>query len=221
MMRIPPTQPNAIGESPVRSFVEGFRFAMSDIPIRSTLLLLTLLSIFALQYSVFLPIYAAQILHGNAGTLGWLMSAAGIGALLGALQFAARTEYKGLARWIAITSTTCGAGLLVFSFANSFWLCAVVLFVVGFAATSQMAATNTIIQRRVPDELRSRLMAVYATMFMGVMPIGALLAGFTAKHIGAPRTSLLFGIAVLIGCMVFISRVVVRVKRPEAVVASD
>jgi len=221
LMRIPRAEPNAIGESPVRSFVEGFRFAMSDIPIRSTLLLLTLLSIFALQYSVFLPIYAAQILHGNAGTLGWLMSAAGIGALLGALQFAARTEYKGLAKWIAITSTTCGAGLLVFSFANSFWLCAVVLFVVGFAATSQMAATNTIIQRRVPDELRSRLMAVYATMFMGVMPIGALLAGFTAKHIGAPRTLLLFGSAVLVGCMVFISRVVVRVKRPEPVVASD
>jgi len=221
MMRIPPTESRHIGESPVRSFVEGFRFAMSDIPIRSTLLLLTLLSIFALQYSVFLPIYAAQILHGNAGTLGWLMSAAGIGALLGALQFAARTEYKGLAKWIAVTSTTCGAGLLVFSFASSFWLCAVVLFVVGFAATSQMAATNTIIQRRVPDELRSRLMAVYATMFMGVMPIGALLAGFTAKHIGAPHTLLVFGIAVLAGCMVFISRVVVRVKRAEPVVASD
>jgi MFS family permease len=221
MMRIPRTESNSIGESPVRSFVEGFRFAMSDIPIRSTLLLLTLLSIFALQYSVFLPIYAAQILHGNAGTLGWLMSAAGIGALLGALQFAARTEYKGLAKWIAITSTTCGAGLLVFSFANSFWLCALVLFVVGFAATSQMAATNTIIQRRVPDELRSRLMAVYATMFMGVQPIGSLLAGFTAKHIGAPRTLLVFGSAVFIGCMVFISRVVVRVKRPEPVVASD
>lgn len=220
MMRIPRTQTKAIGESPVRSFVEGFRFAMADVPIRSTLLLLSMLSIFALQYSVFLPIYASEILHGGPGTLGWLMSAAGIGALLGALQFAARTEYKGLARWIATTCTTCAVGLLVFAFSNSFWLCAIVLFVVGFAATSQMAATNTIIQQRVPDEMRSRLMAVYATMFMGMQPIGALLAGFIAKHIGAPHTLLLFGIAVLIGSLFFASRVALRVKREQPVAAT-
>ena len=213
MMRIPRTPIKAPGESPVRSFIEGFRFAMHDIPIRSALLLLSLLSMFALQYSVFLPIYASDILHGGARTLGLLGSAAGVGAVLGALQFAARTQYKGLARWIAATCITCGIGLLVFSFASSFWLCAVVLFVVGFAATSQMAATNTIVQQRAPDELRSRLMAVYATMFMGVMPIGALIAGGVAKHIGAPRTLLVFGSLVLAGCLVFISRVVLKVKR--------
>ena len=220
MMRIPRTEPNAVGESPVRSFVDGFRFAMMDVPIRSALLLLSLLSLFGLQYSVFLPIYASDILHGGARTLGLLMSAAGVGAVLGALQFAARTEYKGLARWIAATCTTCAVCLLLFSYANSFWLCAVVLFVVGFAATSQMAATNTIIQQRVPDEMRSRLMAVYATMFMGVQPIGALLAGFTAKHIGAPHTLLLFGFAVLTGSLVFVARVAMKVKREQPVPAT-
>lgn len=219
MMRIPRTQANSVGESPVRSFVEGFRFAMTDIPIRSTLLLLSLLSLFGLQYSVFLPIYASDILHGGARTLGLLMSAAGVGAVIGALQFAARTEYKGLARWVAAMCTTCALGLLVFSYASSFWLCALVLFVVGFAATSQMAATNTIIQRRVPDEMRSRLMAVYATMFMGVQPIGALFAGFTAKHIGAPRTLLLFGFAVLVGSLYFAARVPRKVKREHPVPA--
>ena len=217
MMRIKRTQSKRFGESPVRSFIEGFRFAMTDVPIRSALFLLSLLSLFGLQYSVFLPIYASDILHGGARTLGLLMSAAGVGAVLGALQFAARTEYKGLARWIASTCTTCALGLLIFSFATSFWLCSAVLFVVGFAATSQMAATNTIIQQRVPDEMRSRLMAVYATLFMGVMPIGALIAGGVAKHIGAPHTMLLFGIAVLVGCSVFISRVALKMKneKPE------
>jgi MFS family permease len=215
LMRIPRTETNHAGESPVRSFVEGFRFAMHDVPIRSALFLLSLLSIFGLQYSVFLPIYARDILHGGAKTLGLLMSAAGVGAVLGALQFAARTQYKGLARWIAATCTACALGLLLFSFASSFWLCAVVLFAVGFAATSQMAATNTIIQQRVPDEMRSRLMAVYATLFMGVQPVGALLAGGIAKVIGAPHTLLIFGSLVLVGCMVFISRVVMKVKGEE------
>jgi len=215
LMRIEKTPTKNGGESPVRSFIEGFRFAMGDTPIRSALILLSVLSMFGLQYSVFLPIYARDILHGGARTLGLLMSAAGVGAVLGALQFAARTQYKGLARWIGTTCTACGLGLMIFSFATSFWLCAAVLFIVGFAATSQMAATNTIIQQRVPDEMRSRLMAVYATMFMGVMPIGALIAGVVAKHIGAPHTILIFGSAVLAGCLVFISRVVMKVKGEE------
>jgi MFS family permease len=216
MMRINQPETRRSDESPMRSFIEGFRFAMTDVPIRSAILLLSLLSLFGLQYSVFLPIYAQDILHGGAKTLGLLMSAAGVGAVLGALQFAARTEYKGLARWIASTCIVCALCLLIFSFASSFWLCAVLLFVVGFAATSQMAATNTIIQQRVPDEMRSRLMAVYATTFMGVQPIGALLAGVVAKHIGAPHTLMLFGGAVLVGCVAFILVVVTKVNSEKA-----
>ena len=212
LMRIKKTEIKPSDESPLNSLVQGFRFAMSDLPIRSTLLLLSVLSLFGLQYSVFMPIYAQDILKGNARTLGLLMSAAGVGAVLGALHFAARTNYKGLARWIAATSTTTALGILIFSGAKVFWLCAVVLFVVGFAATSQMAATNTLIQNRVPDELRSRVMAVYATMFMGVQPIGALIAGGVAKRIGAPHTLSVFGSMVLLGSLVFVFRVALRTQ---------
>ena len=219
MMRIPRMETKPPDESPIRAFSEGFRFAMTDVPIRSALFLLSTLSLFGLQYSVFLPIYARDILHGDAKTFGLLMSAAGVGAFLGALQFAARTQYKGLARWIGATCTVCAIGLLVISQATSFWLCAVVLFAVGFAATSQMAATNTIIQQRVPDEMRSRLMAVYATLFMGVQPIGALFAGYAAKHMGAPHALLLLGMLVLIACGVFLFRVILRVKPPQSTVA--
>jgi MFS family permease len=219
MMRIERSEGPPAEQSPIRSFIQGFRFAMSDVPIRSALLLLSVLSMFGLQYAVFLPIYAKDILHGGAKALGLLMSAAGVGAVLGALQFAARTQYKGLTRWMATTCTVCGIALMVIAAARTFWLCAVVLFVVGFAATSQMAATNTLIQRRVPDEMRSRLMAVYATMFMGVQPIGALIAGGVAKHLGAPYTLMAFGSIVLIGCMVFITRVVMKVSPGGAVAA--
>lgn len=216
MMRIEPRKSRPKDESPLRSFVQGFQFAMRDVPIRSALLMLSLLSLFGLQYAVFLPIYAHDILHGGAKALGLLMSAAGVGAVLGALQFAARTHYKGLAKWIATTCTTCAIGLIVMSHATSFWLCAAVLFVVGFAATSQMAATNTIIQERVPEELRSRLMAVYATMFMGVQPIGALLAGGVAKRIGTPDALLLLGSIVLAGCIAFIYFVATKFTNSES-----
>lgn len=215
MMKVPPLAKKRSTESPLRSFVSGFRFAMQDLPIRSALLILCVLSLFGLQYSVFLPVYARDILHGQADTLGFLMSAAGIGAVLGALQFAARTEYRGLAKWIGATSTVCALSLVVISRTTSFTVCALMLFVVGFAATSQMAATNTIIQLRAPEELRSRLMAVYATMFMGVQPIGALVAGGLARRIGSPNALLIFGFLVLAGCAVFGWTVVRRASKKE------
>src|SRR6202041_2391602 len=191
--------------------------SMADLPIRSVLLLLSVLSLFGLQYSVFLPIFADSILHGGAKGMSYLMSSAGVGAVIGALYFAGRTSYSGLARWIAGTSLICAIGLIIFSQSKFFLLSLAVIFFVGFAATVQMAATNTIVQNRVPDELRGRVMAVYATMFMGVQPIGSLIAGGVAKRIGAPYTLAGFGTLCFLGIMVFIFRVVMPLQRqPEA-----
>jgi MFS family permease len=221
MMRLDKFEPRASKGSPLQNFVQGFRFAMSDRPIRSALLLLSLMSMFGLQYFVFLPIFANDILHGGVRGLGLLMTFAGIGAVIGALHFAARTNYKGLVEWIAATSTTCALGLILFSQSRVFWLSAVMLLAVGFSATSQMAATNTILQSRVPDELRGRIMAVYATMFMGVQPIGSLIAGGVAKRIGAPWTLTVFGGLVLAGSLFFLFRVVMRLRRPEHAVEAQ
>lgn len=211
-MRLAPVAPKPEGGSPLQNFIEGFRFVMGDVPIRSALLLLSLLSLLGLQYSVFMPIFATDILHGGPRGLGFLMSAAGVGAVIGALHFAARTAYKGLARFIAVTSSICAAGLIVFSQSQLFLLSAGVLAVVGFAATAQMAATNTIVQNRVSDELRGRVMAVYAAMFMGVQPIGALFAGIIARHIGAPLTLTIFGSVCLAGTLLFVFRVLLRIE---------
>jgi MFS family permease len=109
----------------------------------------------------------------------------------------------------------CSVCLLIFSQSKVFWLSIVVLFIVGFAATSQMAATNTTVQNRSPEQLRGRLMAVYATMFMGVQPIGALLAGGLAKRFGAPMTLAIFGSVCLLGSLLFAAWVVLRVRPAE------
>jgi MFS family permease len=112
-------------------------------------------------------------------------------------------------------SIICAIGLIGFSQSHLFWISCAVLFVVGFAATSQMAATNTTVQNRVPDELRGRVMAVYATMFMGVQPIGALLAGGIAKKIGAPATLAIFGTLCLAGSLVFAAWVMMRLRAAQ------
>jgi len=215
MMRLEKFEPRANKGSPLQNFVEGFRFAMSDRPIRSALLLVSLMSIFGLQYSVFMPIFARDILHGGPRMLGLLMLCAGVGAVNGALHFAARTDYKSLVEWIAGTSTACALGLILFSQSRAVWLSAVMLVAVGFSATSQLAATNTIVQNRVPDELRGRIMAVYATMFMGVQPLGALIAGGVAKRFGAPHALTAFGTVCLLGSLLFVFRVAMRLGQPE------
>lgn len=212
MMRIERDQARASKGSPLQNFVQGFRFVMGDWPIRSALLLVSLMSMFGLQYSVFLPIFARDILHGGPDRLGVLMSFAGVGAVIGALHFAARTDYKALAEWIAATSTACALGLILFSESRIFWLSAAMLLIVGFSATSQLAATNTVVQARVPDELRGRVMAVYATMFMGVQPLGALVAGGLAKRIGAPYALSAFGSICLLGSLYFALRVAMRLR---------
>jgi MFS family permease len=215
-MRVAPVVLQPRKDSAWQNFTQGFRFAMADLPIRSVLLLLSVLSLFGLQYSVFLPIFADSILHGGAKGMSFLMSSAGVGAVIGALYFAGRTNYTGLARWIAGTSLVCSVGLIVFSQSRNFPLSALTIFIVGFAATTQMAATNTIVQSRVPDELRGRVMAVYATMFMGVQPIGSLIAGGIAKRIGAPYTMTIFGLLVLVASAVFVFRVVMRLPQAAA-----
>jgi MFS family permease len=214
-MRIEKKAIKAQDGSPFQSLIQGFRYAMHDLPMRSALLLLSMLSLFGLPYSVFLPIFADDILHKGKIGYGFLMSTAAVGALLGALHFAARTSYKGLARWIAGTSAVSAVGLVIFSQSRAYWLSLLSLLVVGFAATVQMAATNTTVQSRVPDELRGRLMAVYATMFMGIQPIGSLLAGGVARRIGAPYTIALFGMILMVGSVIFFFRVVLRVEREK------
>jgi MFS family permease len=216
MMRLEKFERRVHKGSPLQNFLQGFRFAMSDRPIRSALLLVSLMSIFGLQYSVFMPIFAHDILHGGPRMLGLLMFCAGVGAVNGALHFAAWTNYKSLVEWIAGTSTACALGLILFSQSRVIWLSAVMLVVVGFSATSQLAATNTIVQNRVPDELRGRIMAVYAMMFMGVQPIGALIAGGVAKRFGAPRALTVFGTVCLLGSLFYVFRVAMRLGDTQA-----
>jgi MFS family permease len=117
-----------------------------------------------------------------------LMGATGIGAVLGALNVAARTGVKGLAAMTGRACAAFGACLALFALSHWFWLSLVMLIPVGFSLMTQMACTNTLIQTMVPDHLRGRVMALYSVMFMGMAPFGSFLAGALAEKIGAPAT---------------------------------
>jgi MFS family permease len=167
-----------------------------------------------------MPIFAAKVLHGNARTLGVLMGATGVGALGGALTLASRSGVKGLGRWVAIACASFGTALILFSLSRWYFLSVALLVPVGFAMMVQMASSNTLIQAMVPDRLRGRAMAVYSMMFMGMAPIGALLSGWSADHIGAQWTIGLGGVIAIIGAAVFARYLPkIRVEARELILA--
>ena len=205
-MKIAPRMRPAEAASPFEHIAEGFRFVRGTGPIRSLLLLIGLVSLVAMPYAVLMPVFAAKILHGNARTLGILMTAAGVGALIGALMLAGRRGVAGLGRMVALACGGFGVALILFSFSKTWALSALLLVPVGFSVMTQMGATNTLIQSMVPDRLRGRTMAVYSMMFLGMAPFGALLSGWSADHIGAPKTVALGGVIAIVGALVFARR---------------
>jgi len=203
MMRLPPFQPPKKKVSALEHVAEGFRFVRETGPIRALLLLLGLVSLVAMPYAVLMPIFANRILHGGARALGILMGATGVGAVSAALTLAAKKGLKGLGQWVPIAAACFGLSLILFSFSRIFWLSVVLLVPVGYSVMLQMSSTNTLIQAMVPDHLRGRVMAVYAMMFMGMAPIGSLLAGVVAHHIQAPMTVAAGGMLAILGAGIF------------------
>lgn len=220
MMNIQPKEILKSTDSAVQKIIEGFRFVGTTAPIRALLLLLGLVSLMGMPYAVLMPIFADQILHGGARGLGMLMGAAGLGALIGALTLASRNGIKGLGRWVAFASAAFGVSLILFSLSHTFWLSLILIIPVGFSLMVQMASSNTLIQTMVPDELRGRVMAVYSMMFMGMAPIGALLAGVLAGNIGAAETVALGGAVCIVGAIIFGWRLpALRYEAKEIIVA--
>jgi len=185
------------------SVVEGFAYSWHTKPVRALLLLLGLVSLMGMPYSVLMPIIADRILGGGPNAYGLLLSASGLGALAGAATLTLRRHIRGLGQWVAVSSVGFGVTLIAFSFSRSLWLSALLLVPAGFFVMVEMAASNTLIQSMIPDRLRGRVMAVYSMMFMGMAPLGALVAGAVAAPLGAPATVAIGGAVCVAGGAIF------------------
>jgi MFS family permease len=201
----------------LEGFREGFHYAFGFVPIRNILLLIALVSMMGMPFTVLMPIFAKDILHGGPHTLGFLMGATGVGALTGALTLASRKSVLGLGRWIPAAAAIFGLGLVAFSISHVFWLSMFLLFVVGVGMMTQMASSNTILQTISDDDKRGRVMSFYTMSFMGMTPFGSLFAGSLASTIGAPATLLMSGIVCILGAAVFARQLPVLRKEIRAI----
>ncbi len=185
----------------LHELAEGVRYAFGRSSIRGLLILVAFMSLVGMPFSVLLPVYAKDILGGNSDTYGWLLAASGMGALCGSAYLATRKNAAGLGRDIVRSIALFGAGLVLFAFSRVLWFSMVLMALVGFGMIVQMAASNTLIQTRVEDDKRGRVMSFFAMAFMGMMSVGSLLAGSAAHRIGAPLTLFACGAACLAGAL--------------------
>jgi MFS family permease len=189
MMRLPKKQ-NRIASSggALAQALEGFRYVWNHRRVLTILSLFTVVGVFGWSYSVLMPAFAHDVLHLGANGYGLLMAGSGVGALAAALTVASaghmlptRTMALG-GVWIFSTA------LVLFAFTRNLYLGMILLALVGFGLVLYFSTSNTVLQSIVPDEMRGRVMGIWALIFGGMIPLGSLEAGLMADFLGTPAT---------------------------------
>lgn len=182
---------------------EAFNFVRRTGPVGALLLLLGLISFMGLRYEILMPVYTREMLHGGPKEFGFLMGASGVGAILGSLVLATLGNLRTLGDWVGLAAAGFGGSLVLLSFSHSFRVSILVMLVIGFTMVTQLDASNTLVQRIVPDEMRGRVMAIWTMMLSGLAPFGSILVGLLAQRFTARRTFAAGGMACVMGAMAF------------------
>ena len=190
-------------ESVMLQLKEGFLYAFNFMPIRTILMLLSVISLVSGGVQALMPVFARDIFHGGSRSLGILMASSGLGALAGAIYLAGRRSVVGLGKVIAWTAALFGTGVIIFSKISVLIIAMPVLLFSGFGMMVQMASSNIILQTIVEEDKRGRVMSFYTMAFMGLSPFGSLLSGYLAAKTGANNTLLWGGSFCILAAVIF------------------
>jgi MFS family permease len=206
MMKIKARQTINKGHVILNELKEGLKYTFGFPPIKHLIYLLGIVNLMGMSYQVLMPVFAKEILNGGSHTYGFLMGAAGFGAILGALFLASRETVIKLGRIVPAATILSGTGLIVLSFTRFFPLSLFFMLIIGLGLMLQTASSNTILQTITDDDKRGRVMGFYTMAIMGTSPFGSLIAGWLAKIIGAPETILVGGVVCIIGALFFLRK---------------
>ncbi|HXR84261.1 MAG TPA: MFS transporter [Hanamia sp.] len=199
MMNIPKTTVKQIAETNVvKRLKEGIQYIRANNMMRTLLALLAIVSFSNASLRTLAPIFAKDVLHGGAHTLGFLMSAAGVGAISGALFLTKSKSTALLKRIVSFTGILLGVGMICFAISRSLPLSLFFIAIAGLAQMMHTACTNTLLQLHVDDDKRGRVMSFYTVCLQGTMPFGSLLAGAIAGATGGPWAVVVMGLICLL-----------------------
>lgn len=190
-MRLPRRRQRTRRAHPLIELRAGISYARRSPALRPSLMMVPMIALTGFAASTLAPVFARDVYGGDSRTLGYMLSAVGIGALASAIMLARRPSPEGLAYWVATGAFAIAAGQLGFALSPSFGFALTCLVATGWGTVLSMAGNNTLIQSNVADDKRSRIMGLFA-MGQGMFPIGALLAGFVAAQLG-PRSAVGLG----------------------------
>ena len=203
LIRVSAAKPEKYAGSHLAHFRQGWQYVRATVPVRLLLVLLGIMSLIGYAPNVLMPVIAEDVLGGGATTLGWLMGAMGVGALLGGLSLAILNNVHGLGRVVAATTGAYGLFLILFASSGRVWLSIPLVALTGFCLMGLSTASNSLLQYMVPDSLRGRVMSFYSMMWLGMTPVSSLLAGTVASRIGAPAALAAGGVFAILAAALF------------------
>jgi MFS family permease len=163
--------------------------------------LVALISLTASPYTVLMPIFARDVFGGDAHTLGFLVGSAGLSAVIGTAFLTTRPNVFELSRLVPFTSAAAGIALMLVGISKIHWLSLAFGACLGFGIIVTAASVNMMLQILVDEDKRGRIISFYAMAFLGMAPIGGLIAGSVAGQLGAPVTAIINGACCLLGAM--------------------
>ena len=181
-----------------RDLLGGVRYIREHRLSGAVVLLISLSALLAMPYYVIIPVFAKEVLGRGAQGYGVLMSSAGAGAVVGSLFSASSYVRDRKGGTVTAGSLAFPFFLLAFAFSRGYVTACLLLVAAGFAFVLQNAPANSLLQELVPDHLRGRVMAIYVSLFLGLMRMGSLLIGGLASLTSAPAALAALSVASLV-----------------------
>ncbi len=188
LIRLPVRDPNARAishPSAIAGMREALRYVRNDRIMWILMRIVCVFSVLSVPILTLLPVVARDQLHLDVSGYGLLMTCYGVGATLGALAIASQGGKLKRGRTLTVSSLGLGLTILAFSFSHSVIFCGVMLFLLGVAVITNNALINTLLQHRVPNELRGRVMSIYVMVYVGMNPVGSYIGRWVASYVGA------------------------------------
>ncbi len=200
-MKLEPLPPVVQSGSTIARLKEGFSYVAGHRVIRGIIINLGFISFFGFGLIALLPAWAVEVLHGDVITNGWLLSARGGGSLIGALILASLGSRRIRGKIWAYSSLLIPFLWIIFAWITSTSLSLFVMVFIGLSIIMALNLSNAMVQMQVEDALRGRVMGIYTMVFFGLNPLGSLLAGYAADHIGEQWTVACSGVILLLSAI--------------------
>ncbi|MBN4002439.1 MFS transporter [Nostoc sp. LPT] len=214
-IKVNPVINNSLAQKPQmwKNLKEGFVYAYEFLPIKYLLILQVTICFMGMTHVNLVPIFAQEILNGNAETMGFLMTASAFGSIVSGIYLISRKNVMGLGKIIAISAALLGLGLIVFSRSTNLEICLLLMFIIGMNNTLTLASISNFMQSILLDEdKRGRVTSIFTTGFLGILPFGNLFFGALTGYFGVNNSLLFGGVCCILGAY-FFSRQLPQIRK--------